>query len=101
MSSLKDFEVWFVTGSQHLYGEDTLKKVAQHSQKIAGALSQSKHISVRVKFKPVVKTPDEIYAICMEANTTPKCIGLIAWMHTFSPARMLTFKEFSFGGSGQ
>ena len=88
MSSLKDFEVWFVTGSQHLYGEETLKQVAQHSQKIAGALSQSKHISVRVKFKPVVKTPDEIYAICMEANTTPKCIGLIAWMHTFSPARM-------------
>ncbi|HET6255571.1 MAG TPA: L-arabinose isomerase [Puia sp.] len=85
---LKQLEVWFVTGSQHLYGEETLKQVAGHSQIIAGALNDSPLIPVKVTFKPTVKTPDEIYHICQEANTTPGCIGVIAWMHTFSPAKM-------------
>jgi L-arabinose isomerase len=85
---LKTFEVWFVTGSQHLYGEETLKQVAAHSQTIAGALDADKKIPVRVVFKPTVKTPEEIYRICVEANTTGHCIGIIAWMHTFSPAKM-------------
>src|SRR5215510_15917441 len=85
---LKKLEVWFVTGSQHLYGEETLKKVAEHSTDIAKGLSGSAAIPVRVVFKPVVKTPDEIYKVCMDANTSADCIGLIAWMHTFSPAKM-------------
>jgi L-arabinose isomerase len=85
---LKQLEVWFVTGSQHLYGEATLKQVAEHSQIIAKALNDSPRIPVKVVFKPTVKTPEEIYRTCQEANTTPDCIGIIAWMHTFSPAKM-------------
>jgi len=85
---LKKFEIWFVTGSQHLYGEETLRQVDEHSQIIADSLNDSPQIPVRVVFKPVVKTPDEIYAICQEANVAPNCIGIVAWMHTFSPAKM-------------
>ncbi len=86
--NLKQFEVWFVTGSQHLYGEETLKQVAEHSQTIADSLNDATQIPVTVVFKPVVKTTEEIYAICQEANVAKNCIGIIAWMHTFSPAKM-------------
>jgi len=85
---LKKFEVWFVTGSQHLYGEETLQQVAEHSQVIARSLDAASQIPVKIIFKPTVKTPDEIYQVCVEANTTKNCIGIIAWMHTFSPAKM-------------
>ncbi|TMI66033.1 MAG: L-arabinose isomerase [Bacteroidetes bacterium] len=88
MKHFNKLEVWFVTGSQDLYGEETLKQVAAHSQKIAASFNTSDKISVQVKFKPVVKSTEEIYNICMEANTEKKCIGLITWMHTFSPAKM-------------
>ncbi|MBS1520467.1 MAG: L-arabinose isomerase [Bacteroidetes bacterium] len=88
MMNLKDFEVWFVTGSQSLYGEETLKQVAEHSQQIAKAFDSAKQIPVRIVFKPTVKSPEEIYSICQEANTVKNCIGIIAWMHTFSPAKM-------------
>jgi L-arabinose isomerase len=85
---LKQFELWFVTGSQHLYGPETLEQVAEHSRAIARALDESAAIPVNVVFKPVVTTPDEIYRLCQEANTAAACVGLIAWMHTFSPAKM-------------
>jgi L-arabinose isomerase len=85
---LKKLEVWFVTGSQHLYGEETLQQVAAHSQTIARALNETSHIPVSIVFKPTVKTPEEIYQVCVEGNTNPSCIGIIAWMHTFSPAKM-------------
>jgi len=85
---LKKFEVWFLTGSQHLYGEATLLQVAEHSQVIARALNDSPDIPVRVVFRPTVTTPEEIYHTCVEANNKPECIGIIAWMHTFSPAKM-------------
>lgn len=88
ITDLKSFEVWLVTGSQHLYGADTLKQVADHSQKIAESFNKSRHIPVTIVFKPVVKTPEEIYNLCAEANRNKNCIGLIAWMHTFSPAKM-------------
>jgi len=88
MIDLKSFEVWFVTGSQHLYGEETLKQVAAHSQTISTALNKSAAIPVRVVFKPTLKTPDEIFSLCKEANNKSNCIGIIAWMHTFSPAKM-------------
>jgi len=88
MLNLKQFEVWFVTGSQHLYGEETLKQVDAHSQIIADFFDRASQIPVRVVFKPVVKTPDEIYKICQEANVAPNCVGIITWMHTFSPAKM-------------
>jgi L-arabinose isomerase len=85
---LKKFEVWFVTGSQHLYGEETLKQVAKHSKIIADSLHKAAQIPVTIVFKPTVKTPDEIYNVCVEANSSKNCIGIIAWMHTFSPAKM-------------
>jgi L-arabinose isomerase len=88
MIDLKKLEVWFVTGSQHLYGEDTLKQVAQHSQITATSFNASSQIPVQVVFKPIVKTAEEIYKICEEANVAKDCIGIIAWMHTFSPAKM-------------
>jgi len=88
MKDLKKLEVWFATGSQHLYGEKTLRQVAADSQKIAQELSKSDKIPVKVVFKPVLTGPDAIYDLCMEANTAKNCIGLITWMHTFSPAKM-------------
>ncbi|ASU33522.1 L-arabinose isomerase [Mucilaginibacter xinganensis] len=88
MIDLKAFEVWFITGSQHLYGEETLKLVAEHSQQIAKGLDADPQTPVRIVYKPVVKTPEEIYATLQEANTTENCIGIITWMHTFSPAKM-------------
>ena len=88
MIDLKKYEVWFATGSQHLYGEDTLKKVAEHSKEIVKGLSSSAKIPARVEFKPVLTSADSIYKLCLEANNAPDCIGLIFWMHTFSPAKM-------------
>ena len=88
MIELKNFEVWFITGSQHLYGKETLKQVDADSQKIAQHLNKSARIPCKVVFKPVLTTPDAITDICIQANTSPKCVGLIAWMHTFSPAKM-------------
>jgi L-arabinose isomerase len=85
---LKAYEVWFVTGSQHLYGEETLRQVDEHSKIIAESFDVAPQIPVRVVFKPVVKTPEEILAVCKEANATPNCVGIIVWMHTFSPAKM-------------
>jgi len=88
MIDFAGLEIWFVTGSQHLYGERTLKTVAEHSKEIAGFLARAKTIPVKVIFKPVVTTPEEITEVCREANGSKQCIGLIAWMHTFSPAKM-------------
>ncbi|MEN9571259.1 MAG: L-arabinose isomerase [Bacteroidota bacterium] len=88
MKALQELEVWFVTGSQHLYGDDTLRQVAEHSQQIAASLHADASIPVNVVFKPTVKSTEEIYAVCAEANAAKNCIGIIAWMHTFSPAKM-------------
>src|SRR5574341_54875 len=88
MIDLKGYEVWFVTGSQHLYGPKTLETVAEHSREIATAFGASAHIPVQVVFKPVLTTPDAIRDLCLEANSAKTRIGLITWMHTFSPAKM-------------
>lgn len=88
MIDLKIFEVWFITGSQNLYGEETLKKVAEHSQEIAKGLDASGTIPVRVVYKPTVKSTEEIYDTLLAANSAENCIGIITWMHTFSPAKM-------------
>ncbi len=87
MIDLNNYEVWFLTGSQHLYGPETLEQVAIHSREIAATLNNASAIPTKVVFKPVLTTPDEIYRMCLEANSTPNCVGVIAWMHTFSPAR--------------
>jgi L-arabinose isomerase len=86
--NLKQFEVWFVTGSQHLYGPETLKAVAVHSQEIAKALNAASAIPVKVVFKPVMTTSDDITVLCQAANNAKNCIGLITWCHTFSPSKM-------------
>ena len=81
-------QLWFVTGSQHLYGPETLQQVAADSKQIAEALSADATIPVEVVWKPTVTTPDEVYAMCRDANADDSCIGLVTWMHTFSPAKM-------------
>jgi L-arabinose isomerase len=88
LTDLKHLELWFVTGSQHLYGEETLQQVASHSEEIAGSINRASRIPVNVIFKPTVKSTEEVYAVCAEANAARNCIGVIAWMHTFSPAKM-------------
>ncbi len=81
-------EIWFVTGSQALYGEETLRQVASQSQAIAAALDAAPDVAVRVTWKPVLTEPDAIRRLCLDATADDGCIGLIAWMHTFSPAKM-------------
>ena len=88
MLNLATNEVWFATGSQHLYGPDTLATVAEHAAAIGAALDDAAAIPVRVVVKPVVTGSDGIRALMAEANADPACVGLVAWMHTFSPARM-------------
>lgn len=88
MINLKNLEVWFITGSQHLYGPQTLAEVARHSQEIAASLNKAAAIPVQVVFKPVLTTPDSVYALCQEANNAANCIGVITWCHTFSPSKM-------------
>lgn len=81
-------EIWFVTGSQHLYGNETLRQVAENSKTIVEGLNNSKHIPIKIIYKPTVTTPDEITKVCRDANFNDDCIGLLTWMHTFSPAKM-------------
>jgi L-arabinose isomerase len=88
MIDISQKEVWFVVGSQELYGEETLRKVAEHSQQIAKGLDASSHIPVKIVYKDVVKSPAQITNVCLEANSNKNCIGIVAWMHTFSPAKM-------------
>jgi L-arabinose isomerase len=85
---LSPSEIWFVCGSQHLYGPGPLKQVASNAREVAAALDQSKHVAVRIVFKALLTTPDEITQLCLDANSDPKCAGLILWMHTFSPSKM-------------
>ena len=88
MIDLRNKEVWFVTGSQHLYGEQVLQEVAEHSQCIAEGLGRSQKIPLNVVSKEVLTTPEGVAEMCGEANLSRKCAGVIAWMHTFSPAKM-------------
>ena len=88
MNSLRSLEVWFLTGSQHLYGPETLGLVAAQSGQIAAALDAAGEVPVRVVHKPVLADPDGIRRLILEANADDSVVGLIAWMHTFSPAKM-------------
>ena len=85
---MKAWEVWFVTGSQHLYGEAALRQVADNTRCVVEGLNASGRLPLRVVFKAVVTTPDSIAAVCREANAAADCAGLVLWMHTFSPAKM-------------
>jgi L-arabinose isomerase len=85
---LKKLEVWFVTGSQHLYGPEVLAQVQAHANEIANSIQRHPEFPVGIVSKNVVKTPEEIFATCAGANNQNNCIGLIIWMHTFSPGKM-------------
>jgi L-arabinose isomerase len=87
-TSLDVYEVWFLTGSQHLYGPETLAQVADQSRAIADELGASSAVPVRIVWKPVLTDSDAIRRIMLEANADDRVIGVIAWMHTFSPAKM-------------
>lgn len=88
ITSLDSYEVWFLTGSQNLYGEETLKQVAEQSQEIARILGAASDVPVKVVWKPVLKDSESIRRAALDANADDNVIGLVAWMHTFSPAKM-------------
>ncbi|WP_099041742.1 L-arabinose isomerase [Mycobacterium neglectum] len=87
-SRIVDSEVWFVTGSQSMYGSETLEQVANQSREIAAVLDDAAEIPLRVRWMPTVVSSDAIAALISDANRSPNCVGVIAWMHTFSPAKM-------------
>lgn len=80
-------EIWFVTGSQHLYGPETLKQVDTNSRAITEALN-AVGLPMPTVWKPVLTSPEAVTALVTEANSDPACAGLILWMHTFSPSKM-------------
>ncbi|WP_299166519.1 L-arabinose isomerase [uncultured Arthrobacter sp.] len=86
-TSLDEYEIWFLTGSQDLYGDDTLRQVAEQSQQIVKMIEAS-DVPVKVVWKPTLKDSSSIRRMALEANASDKTIGVIAWMHTFSPAKM-------------
>ena len=88
MINLSSPKIWFVCGSQHLYGPGPLKQVAANARKVAAALADSDKLPLKTVFKALLTTPDEIASLCLEANSDANCAGLILWMHTFSPAKM-------------
>ncbi|OQP24304.1 MULTISPECIES: L-arabinose isomerase [Geobacillus] len=88
MLSLRPYEFWFVTGSQHLYGEEALKQVEEHSRIMVNEWNRDSVFPFPFVFKSVVTTPEEIRRVCLEANASEQCAGVITWMHTFSPAKM-------------
>lgn len=88
MNAAKSLELWFVAGSQHLYGPGPLQQVAENSAKIAASLNAEAAIPVKVVAKQVMVSDDSIRRLCHEANASENCIGLVFWMHTFSPAKM-------------
>src|SRR5262245_31106227 len=85
---LRELEAWFVTGSQHLYGEAALRIVDEHSRTVVACLDAAPDVPIRIVAKPVVTTPEGIARVLSEADATDACVGVIAWMHTFSPAKM-------------
>jgi L-arabinose isomerase len=88
MKNLNPTEIWYITGSQHLYGDEALKQVAEDSRKVVEALNASGRLPVKLVFKPILTRPEEVRRLCQEANNGGACAGLVLWMHTFSPSRM-------------
>ncbi len=88
MQQLATPEIWFVCGSQHLYGPGPLEEVARHAREVAETLDASGRLPLKLVYKALLTTPDEIRKLCLEAGSNPDCAGLVLWMHTFSPSRM-------------
>ena len=85
---MKKCVFWFVTGSQHLYGEETLKEVSKHSKEMVEYLNKKEEIQYEIIWKPTVKTQGEITDLFKDASGDASCAGVITWMHTFSPSKM-------------
>ncbi len=88
MKPLAELEVWFVAGTQELYGGAVITAVETHAREVAGALDGADEVPVRVRDRGVVLSPESIRRVCLEANADDSCVGLVIWMHTFSPAKM-------------
>src|SRR5258708_39985461 len=88
MKNLVSPEIWFLTGSQYLYGQEALRQVAEHSQKIVAELNGSQKLPLNLVFKPVLTRPEEIRTVCIQANSTANCGGGVLLMHTFSPSKI-------------
>jgi L-arabinose isomerase len=88
MKPLDQFEVWLVAGSQEMYGSEVLRQVDEHAREVAASLDAEQSIPVRVVQKGVATSSEAILAAMREANAAPACVGVVAWMHTFSPAKM-------------
>lgn len=88
MLSIKSYKFWFVTGSQHLYGDETLRQVKEDSVELVKGLNRQGDFEYGIEFKALLTTADEITALIKEANNNEECAGLVGWMHTFSPAKM-------------
>lgn len=87
MEQLETYEFWFLTGSQHLYGDETLKQVENNSVEIVNQLNQNANLPYKVVFKDVLTQADDIQKTMFAANNNDQCAGIITWMHTFSPAK--------------
>jgi len=88
MKPLGEFEIWFVTGTQEMYGDTVLRSVDEHAREVAGALDAAATIPVSVRHKGMALTPESIRSVCLEANAADACVGVVIWAHTFSPAKM-------------
>ena len=88
MKPLVEYEIWFVTGTQEMYGEQTLRRVEEDAREVAAGLDADDLLPVRVVFKGMATGSDAIRRICLDANACDACVGVMAWMHTFSPAKM-------------
>lgn len=86
--ALKQYQFWFIVGSQDLYGPETLQAVAEHAQVMVDGFNADPAIPCTVVFKPVVRNSAEIYDVIQAANQDAACAGIITWMHTFSPSKM-------------
>ncbi len=88
LPNLDEFEIWFATGSQDLYGPETLAQVAEQSKAVVELLNASSDIPVTIVWKPVLKSSDAIRRFFLDANSADNVLGVVAWMHTFSPSKM-------------
>ena len=88
ISLFEDKKLFFLCGSQHLYGASALKQVENNTKEIVSSLNKSSHLQFSVVFKEVLTTPEMITQCCAELSFDDSCIGIIIWMHTFSPAKM-------------
>ena len=88
MSIYENNEIWFVTGAQLLYGGETVKIVDSHSQAIVNGLNESGRLPMNIVYKGTANSAAEVSEVFAKANVDPNCVGVITWMHTFSPAKM-------------